>query len=238
MSPTGPNGPEQPEYGNRPIRTDLSGNPLPDQAPPNQPYAPNVPQQPYGQPPYGAPPPYGAGQAPPPYGQAVWPPPAAGQPYPGMQQNTSGTRTVTPPEIAMLRWNWGAFLLPVFWAFANRATPFNWILLATIPLAFFISFVTAPVDLGIRIYLGIKGHQIAWLNRRFEGGVPEFFEVQRAWLKWGVGFFIASLLVIPILAAILFPVFMAARQKAMQQNGTYIQTQPTTGGTSGSSSGQ
>jgi prepilin-type processing-associated H-X9-DG protein len=68
-------------------------------------------------------------------------------------------------------------------------------------------------SLAISIYIGVNGHKLAWRNRRFEGGISQYLQVQRAWHNWGVGL----LLIIPviaILAAIVLPVFASARENA------------------------
>jgi formate hydrogenlyase subunit 4 len=37
---------------------------------------------------------------------------------------------------------------------------------------------------------------MAWQNRRFEGGLPEYFAVEDAWMKWGIGIQIVSLVLV------------------------------------------
>ena len=59
------------------------------------------------------------GIPPPPTPSAVWPPPPTNAPVfaaPEESVNTSGMKTTVPPEIASLKWNWGAFLLSFLWA--------------------------------------------------------------------------------------------------------------------------
>jgi hypothetical protein len=202
-----------------PPRTDLAGNPLPQSGPP-----PGYSQQPHGGPPpaggYAPPPGYGAQPG---YGQqpGAWPPQPGG--YGGPQQNTSGTNSSVPLEIANLKWNWGAFLLPLLWAFSNGQALLGGAFLLLFALGFvpYVNAVTGFVALGLSIYLASSGHQMAWKARRFEGGVGQFFDVQNAWLKWGVGLFVAWIPVSMILAAILFPVFAKARERARIQSGYY-----------------
>jgi hypothetical protein len=70
-------------------------------------------------------------------------------------------------------WSWGAFLLNWIWAIGNN----TWIgLLALIP------YVNFPVI----IWLGFKGREMAWRNRRWDS-VDHFNRVQRTWSQWGVG---------------------------------------------------
>lgn len=157
---------------------DLSGNPLPEDNAPKTDLSGNpMPASP-------APPP---GMNPPP--SAVWPPPPTSQPGYGQPAvNTSGTKGDIPPEIAALKWNWGAFLLSFLWT-VNHKMSWGWGLLvlgllSNIP---FLGILFSLVSLGIAIYLGLNGHKLGWQNRRFEGGMSEFIAVQQKWLIWGVG---------------------------------------------------
>ena len=69
-------------------------------------------------------------------------------------------------------WSWGAFLLNVFWALANR----TWIgLLMFVPYLWFV----------IPFVLGYKGREWAWKNRRWES-LEEFNRVQRQWSAAGL----------------------------------------------------
>jgi len=63
----------------------------------------------------------------------------------------SGERAVLPEEVMALKWNWGAFLFPVIWGLVNRTYI---ALLALLPIA----------NLIMRVYLGIKGYELAWRN--------------------------------------------------------------------------
>lgn len=75
-------------------------------------------------------------------------------------------------------WSWGAFLLNWIWAVGNR----TWIgLLALIPY----------VGLGVAIWLGIKGREMAWKNGQWQS-VEHFNRVQKKWSQWGVGILLAS----------------------------------------------
>ena len=139
--------------------------------------------------------------------------------------------SMIPPEIAQLRWNWGAFFLNIFWAFANKAQPYGWILLGAILLCWVpvVGALLGLVATGVHIYLGINGHRLAWQNRRFEGGVPEFMQVQHIWFKWAMGYLVVCVLMLPITLAILFPIFAKARENARIQSG-YYNTNPYPGG--------
>lgn len=136
-----------------------------------------------------------------------WPPPPVGQPQHDtlVLQNTSGMNSTVPPEISQYRWNWGAFILSVFWAFANKVQPYGWVLLVATALCLvpYIGRLFVLLVLGIPIYLAINGHSLAWQNRRFDGGVPDFLAVQTAWSRWSIGVVVVCFLLTPVYALIL-----------------------------------
>lgn len=77
-------------------------------------------------------------------------------------------------------WNWGAFGLPVIWGLYYSV----WIsLLCLIPL----------VSIPVRIYLGIKGNELAWKKNKWIS-VNDLHKAQRKWRVWGIIAFIISLL--------------------------------------------
>jgi len=83
----------------------------------------------------------------------------------------SDTDEALPAGVA--GWSWGAFLLNWIWAIGNR----TWIgLLALIPY----------VGLGVAIWLGLKGREMAWKNGKWQN-VDHFNLVQRRWSQWGIG---------------------------------------------------
>jgi len=131
----------------------------------------------------------------------------------GYAANTSGTGStaVVPPGVA--GWNWGAFLLNWIWAIGNSV----WIgLLALVPCA----------SLIVAIVLGIKGSEWAWQQRRWES-VEQFKATQRAWAIAGlIVLVIGVLFIIPIFAAILFPVFVRAREAAQMHQGMPLPPMP------------
>jgi hypothetical protein len=107
--------------------------------------------------------------------------------------NNSGEGKGTVPPPGVQGWSWGAFLLSWIWAIGNR----TWIgLLALIP---YVGFVMA-------IYLGIKGRQLAWQNKRWDS-LEHFNGVQRRWSIWGL-VLILGFFVIGILAAIAIPSYV------------------------------
>ena len=156
-------------------RFDLAGNPLPDAEVPAPPPAPE--------------PPLPAGQP----WAAVSPPPPV---YPLPLEDAVGSFDEVPPEIARLKWNWGAFFLPPLWCASNGYRVVGYLydlLLLLLVLSPFlygpvyggrIFWVLAFVMFDIGLYLGKKGNEIAWRNRAFVSPA-EFFSVQRGWMIAG-----------------------------------------------------
>lgn len=172
--------------------------------PPNDPNNPAPPPQSYPPPGQGYPPP-GQGYAQPQQGYpqqpGVWPPPPGGAYDPNMTMgNTSGGGPMAPipPELAALKWNWGAALLAWLWCLNHKMVGWG----VGILLLSFIPYVGSLVHLAAFVYFGLNGHKLGWQNRRFEGGLPEYFAVQNAWMKWGIGLIIVSF-VIGIIAGLM-----------------------------------
>lgn len=108
-------------------------------------------------------------------------------------ENTSGMGKGAALPDGVKGWSWGAFLLNWIWAIGNK----TWIgLLCLIP---YIGFV-------VSIYLGIKGRELAWQNKRWDS-LEHFNRVQRQWSKWGLIIFI-GIFGLGILAAIAIPAYM------------------------------
>ena len=129
--------------------------------------------------------------------------------------NNSGTGGDPPAQVAEMRWCWGAFGLSWIWGIGNRV----WITLIALALgavgevlgvSAFLSMratglpphgpstlvhtVLNVLALGFSIWLGLKGHSLAWKHRRFRN-LEQFRATMRVWNKWGLGFFIGALLV-------------------------------------------
>lgn len=191
--------PAAPTPADEAVQYDLAGNPITSAAPAPSVYAP----------PNAAPTPGGssAGAA------ASWPPPVSGH-APGDFRNTSGEGGEVPPEIARLNWNWGAFFFPVMWCRKHglrgeaNALRYGFLAIFVLRLALHgispIIFVVlgalyGTVYSGARIYLALKGHPMAWRSRHFPGGVPEYFQVQKAWMWWGFGISAVGTVVLPVM---------------------------------------
>lgn len=109
-----------------------------------------------------------------------------------------GQSSVLPSEIR--GFNWGAFFLSWIWALAHR----TWIgLLALIPV----------VGLVMCFVLGFKGNEWAWRNRHYPS-IADFKKAQKSWAIAGLVLAVGSFLLVPLPAAILFPVFARARENA------------------------
>ena len=98
-------------------------------------------------------------------------------------------------------WSWGAFVLTWIWAIGNR----TWIgLLALIPY----------VNIGVAIWLGIKGREMAWKNASWES-VEHFNRVQKKWSQWAVGILVGAFL-IGVIAAVAGSGYQEPSQRARQ----------------------
>jgi hypothetical protein len=108
----------------------------------------------------------------------------------GANNSGGGSAIEVPPGIK--GWSWGAFFWSWIWAPFNR----TWIgLLALVPY----------IGLIVAIYLGVKGRELAWRNKRWDS-LEQFNRVQRSWSKWALIIFV-GLFLIGILAAIAIPAY-------------------------------
>lgn len=107
------------------------------------------------------------------------------------ENNNSGKKEKLIPE-GIKGWSWGAFLLNWIWAIGNKSY---------IGLLVFVPYL----GFLVLIYLGIKGREMAWKNKRWES-IEHFNIVQRKWSKWG---FIMMICVafLGFLAAIMMPAY-------------------------------
>ena len=95
-------------------------------------------------------------------------------------------------------WNWGAFFLNWIWAFAHRLPGWAIVIL----VVGFIPYV-GIVNLGLAIYLGVKGSELAWERRPFRD-LEDFQACQRVWRNWGIGVFVAGIVITVVAAVFLF----------------------------------
>ena len=121
------------------------------------------------------------------------PEPIANSAPTSVDNNSGGGKSIIAPE-GVKGWSWGAFFWNWIWAPFNR----TWIgLLALVPY----------VGLIVAIYLGIKGRELAWKNKRWDS-IEHFNRVQRAWSKWALIVFLGVIL-LGILAAIAIPAYQS-----------------------------
>lgn len=128
-------------------------------------------------------------------------PPSANLEFaPAEDNNSGGGKTIVPPP-GVKGWSWGAFLLNWIWAVGNK----TWIgLLCFVP---YIGFL-------VSIYLGVKGRELAWRNRRWDS-LDHFNRIQRKWSVWGL-VLVVGIGGIGILAAIAIPAY---QQYALRAGG-------------------
>lgn len=103
--------------------------------------------------------------------------------------NSGGGRTIPLPD-GVKGWSWGAFMFNVIWGVFNSV----WLsLLCFVPY------------LGVLVvfYLGFKGREMAWRNRRW-GSLEHFNRVQRRWSLCALALLLGPVL-IGILIAIAVP---------------------------------
>ncbi len=86
------------------------------------------------------------------------------------------------------KWNWGAFLLSWIWAFGHGLT--LWGVLGLV--VGFVPGVGGLVALGIAIYLGLKGNQLAWETGKYSS-IEVLKETEQKWTKWAIIFFVIGL---------------------------------------------
>jgi hypothetical protein len=99
------------------------------------------------------------------------PPRASLEVAPDVENNSGGGSSITPPA-EVRGWSWGAFFLSWIWAAGNK----TWI--GLLALAPYVGFFVA-------IYLGFKGRELAWRNKRWDS-FEHFQQVQKRWSFWGV----------------------------------------------------
>ncbi|AOR22624.1 ribonuclease G [Clostridium taeniosporum] len=85
-----------------------------------------------------------------------------------------------PPEVK--KWNWGAFMLNIFWGIGNNSY---------LPLLCLIPFF----NIIWMFVCGAKGNQWAW-NKGNYSSAEEFLLVQKTWNKAGLAYFIFTVVII------------------------------------------
>ena len=106
-------------------------------------------------------------------------------------ENNSGMGSEIIPD-GVKGWSWGGFLLTIIWGLSHRV----WL-----SLLIFIPYI----GLLVSIYIGIKGRELAWKNKRWES-VEHFNRVQRSWSIWSA---IIAIVLSGIIASIAIPSYQA-----------------------------
>ncbi len=109
----------------------------------------------------------------------------------------SVTPVLAPIEDPFLKkWNWGAFLLNWIWAFGHGLAIWGVIGL----LAWFVPLIGHLAVLGIAIYLGVRGSELAWQTGRYPS-IEVLKEAERVWTKWAVIILIISIVLASLITA-------------------------------------
>jgi hypothetical protein len=123
------------------------------------------------------------------------PPSPPPQPAPVTPTAPAAPAPVVDPFLK--KWNWGAFLLSWIWAFGHGQILIG-ILILVLGL---IPVIGTLVDLGLVIYLGIKGNELAWNSGKFTS-IEQLKETERVWAKWAVIIFIISIVLFILITII------------------------------------
>ena len=126
------------------------------------------------------------------------------------------------------QWNWGAFLLAMFWSAAMRQW-FWFTLWFALSVIFYVSiipnnnvalfwsaamtqwfFYIRCVSIIPHIYLASKGNELSWESRHWDS-LEQFKATQEVWKKWGIGVFWCCVLL--FLAAIIDLLFFSFRAR-------------------------
>lgn len=107
--------------------------------------------------------------------------------------------TGLPKELK--KFNWGAFLLPAIWLIGNKCSSVLGVLIAA---GFVFNLLyKAGLDeiwgliayIGVSIFLGIKGNELAWKNNKYED-IEEFNIIQHRWVAGIIILIILTLLIL------------------------------------------
>lgn len=121
----------------------------------------------------------------------------------GSRANNSGRDEMPPTEVVAMGFSWGAFGLCWIWGIANKV----WISLVSLALGF-IPGVGPVANFCFVIWLGRKGHELAWRRRRFES-MEQYRTTMAVWNAWGIAGFIMQI----ILGIIVCLVMLAGEQQ-------------------------
>jgi hypothetical protein len=106
----------------------------------------------------------------------------------GFAEN-SGLKTGLKNPLYSKSWNWGAFWLNAIWLMNHGKLVLG---LAIFVLSF-VPLLGPCILLGSACYVGVKGNDIAYNNRKFVS-IEQYVDVQDAWQTWGFAFISAIIL--------------------------------------------
>lgn len=112
-----------------------------------------------------------------------------------------------PPRIATFKWNWGAFLLPLFWGLSHKQM---WTLLIFVP------YVGSIAALIFSFMFGASGWRIAWDSGRFHSE-DECLRCQSIWFSWGIALLIINF----VLCVVLSTIYAAAILALIAEGGSF-----------------
>ena len=115
--------------------------------------------------------------------------------------DTQQTAPVAAPssDPFLQKWNWGAFLLSWIWAFGHGLALWGVIGL----VGAFIPGIGGLVALGVAIYLGIKGNNLAWETGKYSS-IEVLKETEQKWTKWAIILFFVGLVIFALTMVALF----------------------------------
>jgi len=108
---------------------------------------------------------------------------------------TNQTTPMASPGVDpfLSKWNWGAFLLSWIWAFGHGLAMWGVIAL----VVSFIPGVGGVAALGIAIYLGIKGNELAWQTGKY-ASIEVLKETEQKWTKWAIILFCVGMVLVVV----------------------------------------
>lgn len=127
---------------------------------------------------------------------------------PPQQEPQAAPGDAVPPEIQ--GFNIAAFLMNWVWCLGNRL----WVWGIVVLIVAFIPIVQIA-NLGIAIYLGIKGNELSWKTGRFTN-VQQFKDTQRVWAIVSIVLLCLGvlLLILGLALGIATPNFLSAKKRA------------------------
>lgn len=136
------------------------------------------------------------------------------------EKETNVQHNVKTPNLN--RFNWGAFLLGLFWGIGNKSYIPVWWGVVSVILSILVnlsaivdenvytalSIVLFAFGVGFAFWFGMDGNEWAWKNRKWDNA-EHFEQTQRKWAMWG-GIIWGILFCLAIFSLILSQILMAS----------------------------